>query len=70
VGYSPDGRTVAAADYLGGNLKLYETATWRERASFAVRGQHPLSCAFSPDGTLLAVPTEDVKVRLIRLRGK
>jgi hypothetical protein len=70
VGYSPDGRTVAAADHLGGSLKLYELASGKERASFVLRSNWPLACAFSPDGQLLAVPTGETNVRLIRLGGR
>ena len=70
MGYSPDGRTVAAADYLGESLKLYETVTGKERASFAIRSNWPLACAFSPDGKLLAVPTGETNVRLIRLAAR
>jgi hypothetical protein len=70
VGYSPDGRTVAAADHLGKSLKLYEVATWKERASIAIHSNYPLTCAFSPDGRLLAVPTDEVGVKLIRLGSR
>jgi hypothetical protein len=55
---------------MGKCLKLYEVVSGKERASFEVQGNWPVTCAFSPDGKLLAVPAGEVSVRLIHLGAK
>jgi hypothetical protein len=66
VGFSPDGRTVAAANHLGNWVKLYEVATGKEQASLEYATTYPQVLAFSPDGRLLAINTEK-GVKLLNL---
>jgi len=66
VGFSPNGRTVAAANHLGNRLTLYEVATGREKASLEITPAYPMALAFSPDGRVLALNTEK-GVRLLNL---
>ena len=47
VGFSPGGRTVAAANHLGPWVKLYEVATGNEQAALAVTTTYPAVLAFS-----------------------
>ena len=58
MGFSPDGRTVAAADH-GENppflVKLYDVNTRLEQGSFEVDSLYPREVAFSPDGRYLAM---------------
>jgi WD40 repeat protein len=66
VAFSPDGKTLAAVDTdwkKPGAVKLYDTATWKERASLPHPGEI-LSIAFSPDGKWLATGSWDHTVRL------
>jgi WD40 repeat protein len=69
VAFSPDGKTLAAVDTdwkKPGAVKLYDTTTWKERASLPHPGEI-LSVAFSPDGTWLATGSWDRTVRLFRM---
>jgi WD40 repeat protein len=69
VAFSPDGKTLAAVDTewkKAGAVKLYDTATWKERASLPHPGEI-LCVAFSPDGKWLATGSWDHTVRLFPL---
>jgi WD40 repeat protein len=66
VAFSPDGKTLAAVDTdwkKPGAVKLYDTTTWKERASLPHPGEI-LCVAFSPDGKWLATGSWDHTVRL------
>jgi hypothetical protein len=53
--FSSNGKIlVAGCDDGTGVIQLWETATWRERQSFKVKGFHISSVALSQDGKLLA----------------
>jgi WD40 repeat protein len=67
--FSPDGARILSLAYGveapdEANLKLWETATCRELAKIAAGVKHITDCAFSPDGTRLAVASDDGVVRL------
>jgi hypothetical protein len=66
VGFSPSGRTVAAANHLGNWVKLFEVATGQEQASLAFTTTYPAVLAYSPDGRILALNTEQ-GVKLLNL---
>ncbi len=69
VAFSPDGKTLAAVDTdwkKPGAVKLYDTGTWKERASLPHPGEI-LCVAFSPDGKWLATGSWDHTVRLFPL---
>lgn len=53
IAFSPDGRTIAAADYNGG-VRVWDRESWRERPAPPKTAALP-SIAFSPDGKVLAV---------------
>jgi len=50
--FSPDGMTLVGGGY--GMIKLWDTATWREKASLKVKEGEEGSLAMSPDGKKLA----------------
>ena len=54
VSYSPDG-AILASTAKDGSLKLYASSTFEEVATVAFSGG-AMGCAFSPDGTSIAVP--------------
>jgi WD40 repeat protein len=68
VAFSHDSRTVVTADHLKGLLRLYDTATGKETATYAVpqNASEPMRLAVSPDGKFLAV-SSDAAVGLLRL---
>lgn len=53
VAFSPDGKTLASASLRDDTIKLWDTATARERATFP--GTYIKSFAFSPDGKTLSL---------------
>jgi WD40 repeat protein len=63
VAFSADGAFVAAG--LGdGKVKVWDTATWRERATYEGLKDIVLGVAFSPDGQTLAGACQDGMVKL------
>jgi WD40 repeat protein len=52
--FSPDGRTLATAEYNGGPFRLWEVATGKERHRFDAHINAVYGMAFSGDGALLA----------------
>ncbi|MET3422840.1 WD40 repeat protein [Actinoplanes tereljensis] len=77
VAFSPDGTILAAGSYNNGGaggsgiprwmVKLWDVATRRETATLAGDG-YVVKVAFSPDGDLLAVSTDEVQ--LIRMTDR
>jgi WD40 repeat protein/serine/threonine protein kinase len=53
IAFSPDGKLLAIGDR-DGLIRLWETETWHETASFSGHGLGVLDLAFSPDGIRLA----------------
>lgn len=75
VATSPDGTRLASVDF-GGNLIIWDTATWDEVAYYPNVSNGTFSLAFSPDGRLLAVGGADITLldfvtgeRVARLDG-
>jgi WD40 repeat protein len=65
LAYSPDGRTLAGADF-GGIVTLWDTPSGKIRATLRHEGgRHVQSVAFSPDGQTLAagLGDRDIEVR-------
>jgi WD40 repeat protein len=61
VAFSPDGATLAAVEFPGkegGVLRLYDSATGKERKALPVPWAASLSLSFSPDGARLALGGE------------
>ena len=54
LGWSPDGRLLAATDGQAHRVQIIDTATWRTASSFGVPGP-PGQVAWSADGKLLAI---------------
>src|SRR5262249_52819751 len=68
VAFSPDGRTLASGDgdwNRPGEVKLWDTATWRERPGLGRAGD-ALCWAFAPRGRALAAGSWDRTVKLGR----
>lgn len=64
VAYSPDGRWLAAASQLRGNLTLWDTAGFRRRATLRGRVGPRYALAFAPDGRTLASAGQDGMIEL------
>jgi WD40 repeat protein len=60
--FSPDGATLATA--AGLMITLWDTATWRERATLKGHVREVTALAFTPDGTALVSGGLDRSVRL------
>jgi WD40 repeat protein len=61
VSFSPDGRTLATADYKG-FVKLWDVAGGKERTSFRGRPNGVFSLAFGPDGKSLAYASREYEL--------
>jgi len=53
LAFSPDGKLLASADYVG-SIRLWDTTTGRQRTAFTHQGRRAWSLAFSPNGKMLA----------------
>jgi hypothetical protein len=60
MAFSPNGRTVAAAFHISNTVKLFDVATGKEVASLPMSSMWdvPLTLAFAPDGSHLAINTD------------
>jgi WD40 repeat protein len=63
VAYSPDGTRIASAS-MDGTVKLWESATGRERFTFTGHGGTVLAVRFSPDGRRVASAGLDQAVKV------
>jgi WD40 repeat protein len=69
VAFTPDGKSLASGggDWnKPGEVRLYDTATWKERKTLAHSGE-VLCLAISPNGRMLAAGAWDRKVRVWRI---
>ena len=57
--FSPDGKSFVASRSLGGELRLWETATWTVIRNFNHSGS-PRSGVFSPDSTMVVTSTAEL----------
>lgn len=64
VAVSPDGRTVAAADWEGFRVLVWDAASGRLRGNLRGHTDMPLSVAFTPDGQTLVTGGRDATVRV------
>src|ERR1700738_4828673 len=66
--FSPDGRLLATGTFRSSTIKLWETATGRERPNISTGGQNAMSIstvfAFSPDSRLLAAAAGNNTVKV------
>ena len=62
LAFSSDGRTLVSAPYLPAAVRLWETATGKERASFAGHAGATSSLAISHDGRRVASGSEDTTI--------
>ncbi len=65
LAFSPDGRTLAAASYGDGCVRIWEVATGKPLHTLREHHQHVFGLAFHPDGKLLASGASDGVVRLL-----
>jgi len=66
---TPDGRTVATGDY-NGVVRLWDRASGRMLAELPLAGaSHILRMAYSRDGRVLGVVSDDSRVRLVSIPG-
>lgn len=63
MAYAPSGEAIASVGS-GGNVKIWETSSGREIASWAAHEKRAGAIAFSPDGAILATSGADGFVRL------
>ncbi len=64
--FSPDGRSVAAGSYLGGQREVivWQSATGRVSRKLPISGSSMVNVAFSPDGRILACADYSASVHL------
>ena len=60
---APDGRWLATGDS-GGTVRIWDTATWQERATLPGHRRAVSTVAFAPDGRWLASGSDDRTVRI------
>jgi WD40 repeat protein len=59
LAFSPDGRALAAGDWAGGTVRLWDTATWTEARTLPGHRGRVLTLAFTADGKRLVSGSED-----------
>ena len=68
MAFSADGKTLAAGQG-DGNVKLWDTGTWQERATLQGHKDLIFCVTFAPDGGTLASTSKDGTVRLWSVPG-
>lgn len=58
LAFSGDGQVLAAADYMGEQLRLFDRVSGRQRRTLPFRFNFPLALAFAADRQTLAVPQD------------
>jgi WD domain, G-beta repeat len=69
IAFSPDGRTLASADF-DGTLRLWDLKARKQLGELSEETGEVWSLDFSPDGLELAVAGEDGSVRIWDVRGR